>query len=111
MSQTISTAAVPGRPSAHAHRQVARTAKALAAEMYDKFMHDDALAAAWRAKNPGATPRELELRFVRRNLAKCLPVARAIMAQILVTSSDDALKRSIHEALVLDRSLIRGRTP
>lgn len=97
------------KSSAHVHKDVAEVAKAAAHELYDQLMHDDLLFSEWKRKNPGASAKALESRFVARNWGKCIPVARATMARILATSRDDDLKAKVYEALCLDHTLIRGR--
>ncbi len=93
----------------HAHKQVYETATEMAHELYDKLMSDNALAEAWRRQNPECTPKQLENRFVAKHRAKCIPAARATLAAMLTGPYDDAFKSRVHEALVLDMTLKRGR--
>jgi len=95
----------------HAHKLVYETARALAHELYDTLMQDQKYYLAWKAQNPSATSKELESRFVDRNVAKCLPTARATLAMMLRGPEDTPLKQQVFEALCLDASLVRGRTP
>lgn len=97
------------RPSKHAHRLVAETAEALCSELYETVMSNNAVRAEWKRQNPDVGERELLRRFVKRNAAKCLSAARSTLAHMLATSIDEVLKTSIHEALVLDNTLLRGR--
>ncbi len=99
------------RPSAHAHVQVADTARGIAQALYERLMGDNALRAAWKKQNPGASEKQLVSRFVTANVAKCLPMARATLALLLRSSSDDRLKERVAEALILDASLMKGRAP
>jgi len=101
---------VPGRPSAHAHKLVAATAEAMAHELYDTMMQDNEWYRIWKARNPEMGAKELEEEFVRKNLSRLLPQARAVLAAMLRNPGNEGLKEEIYEALVLDASLIRGRT-
>lgn len=93
----------------HAHVLVAETAKALAGDLYERLMGDNKYYEAWKTKNPEATPKELEQRFIARNYGKCIPAARTTLALMLKGPLDDALKEQISEALCLDATLVRGR--
>lgn len=97
------------RPSRHAHRLVAETAEALCAELYETVMSNNAVRAEWKRQHPGASEAGLLRTFVRKNTAKLVPAARSTLAHMLATSIDEVLKTSIHEALVLDNTLLRGR--
>lgn len=99
------------RPSAHAHKLVKETAEAMAHELYDTMMKDDFWYNYWKKANPriASQPRQLELAFVRKNLSKLLPQARATLAQMLRDTHDESLKETIYEALLLDATLVRGR--
>lgn len=99
------------RPSAHAHKLVKETAEAMAHELYDTMMKDDFWYRYWKKSNPRIAdqPKQLEMAFVRKNLPKLLPQARATLAQMLRTTPDEKLKETIYEALILDATLVRGR--
>lgn len=97
------------RPSSHAHRLVHETAVAMAHELYDTMMQDNAWYRIWKQSNPGLDKKALELRFVEKNLSRLLPQARATLAGMLRTTQDENMKEEIYEALVLDATLIRGR--
>lgn len=99
----------PDPRAAHAHKLVAETARAAAHELYDTLMSSNEVRAAWRKQNEGLSERELELRFVNKNLQRCLPVARATLAMLLRQATDPALQSTIYEALCLDAQLVRGR--
>jgi hypothetical protein len=94
----------------HAHEQVAETAKEFAHELYDALMRDDVLYAEWKRQHPGVSSKRLEELFVKKNYSKCIPAARATLALMLShPGTDPEVKVKIHEALVLDSSLVRGR--
>lgn len=97
------------QPQAHCHKMVAEVAKAAAHELYDTLMGDNVLYTEWKRQNPGATDKILLAKFVARNWGKCIPFARATLARMLTTAIDDGQKTAIHEALVLDNMLVRGR--
>ena len=95
--------------SAHVHKELAKVAKAAANELYEVAMGDNLLRSTWKKQNPGRTERELRTRFVAKNWGKCIPFARATLAQLLTTPLDEEAKERIMEILVLDSTLIRGR--
>ena len=105
----ISIGETRSRGSAHAHKIIASVAREAANELYDELMRDNGLRAAWKAKYRGYSEKRLRAVFVARNWGKCLPLARATLARLLVTSPDEALKESVYEALCLDATLMRGR--
>lgn len=98
------------KPQAHAHKLIYQTAREAAEQLYEVIMGDNKVRAEWKRQNPEATERQLLARFVAKNTAKCLPFARATLAQMLTTSISEQLKETIHEALCLDWTLVRGRT-
>lgn len=93
----------------HAHRTVAEQANELCNVLYDELMSNNTLRNAWRAQHPGMAERGLRRAFLRRNIAKCLPAARATLAGMLTLPIDEDLKESILEALILDKTLVAGR--
>jgi hypothetical protein len=82
----------------------------MAHELYDTMMQIDGFYAQWKGLNPELGPKALEAKFVRRNLGQLLPQARAALAAMLRTCPDPNLCETIYEALILDHTLIRGRT-
>lgn len=95
---------------AAAHKLVASVALNCAAELYETLMGDNVMYDAWKKKNPGASKKELMVRFVQRNWEKCIPVARATLARMLTEPTiSPEHKESIVEALELDWSLVAGR--
>lgn len=98
------------RPTGHAHQLVKETAVAMAHELYDHMMQDNQWYAQWKFQHPDLGPKALEERFIAKNLSRLLPQARATLAGMLRSTADPALQETIYEALVLDNTLIRGRT-
>lgn len=101
--------ATPNRPSGHAHKLIAATAKAMAHELYDETMRNNEWHKWWKAQYPSDTPQQREARFVNKNAAKLLAAARAMLARRLDLSHDPVEKETIYQALLLDSTLIRGR--
>lgn len=100
------------RPSRHAHKLVRETAVAMGHELYDVMMQDDMWYNRWRRANPELSSAALEEKFVRANLGKLLPQARATLAAMLrgpVNSAVDIDKELIYDALLKDSTLVRGR--
>lgn len=98
------------RPSSHAHKLVKETAVAMAHELYDTLMQDDRWYQVWKRKTPHMTAKQREQAFIDRNLGRLLPQARATLAQMLRSTADVELQNTIYEALLLDATLVRGRT-
>ena len=93
----------------HVHKMVADTARAMCHEVYDALMQRNEWCDLWKRQNPGLPPKALEEVFIERNWGKCVPGARATLTGMLSGPYDQALKESIYDALILDRTLIRGR--
>jgi hypothetical protein len=90
---------LPGK-GAHAHKMVAETAKKMAEEVYESW--------ASRSNEFYAEHRTLE-QYVNSCWALYLDAARASLAQLLTTNMDEVLKNEIHDALIKDATLRRGR--
>jgi len=90
---------LPGK-GAHAHKLVAKTAMEMAQEVYEKnaSRSDD-----FYKKYPDREE------YVSSCWALYLDAARATLAQLLTTNMEENLKEEIHEALVKDATLRRGR--
>jgi len=90
---------LPGK-GAHAHKMVAETAKKMAEEIYEK---NAGRSNEFYAKYPD----------LAAYVAECWPLylepARATLAQLLTTNLEESLKEQIHEALIKDATLRRGR--
>lgn len=94
----------------HVHFYVAETAKSAALEHYEILMGAmNELYAEWKRQHPGMSAKALQAAYVKRHWGKYVELARATLARILATSSDERLKETIYEALLLDNTLIRGR--
>lgn len=90
---------LPGK-GAHAHKLVAKTAMEMAHEVYEKN--------AGRDNNFYEQYPDRES-YVSSCWALYLDAARATLAQLLTTNMADSLKDEIHDALVKDATLRRGR--
>ena len=96
--------------AAHCHKMVAAVAKEAAGNLFDVVMGDNAVFEEWKRQNPGATQKQLENRFVKKNWGRCLEFARATLATMLSSSTiSEEVKDEIADALVKDNQLIRGR--
>jgi hypothetical protein len=95
--------------AAFAHKLVYQTAVEMGHELYDVVMQDNEWYEKWKSVNPGLDAKELEDKFVKRNLKVLLPQARSTLAQLLRVSKDEALKEEVYRALVLDKTLKYGR--
>lgn len=95
---------------AHAHPMIAQLANEMAHELYDTMMEDNLWYEMWKFQNTGITSAQaLESRFVRKNIEKLLPQARATLAGMLATNIPEELKEQIHNALVMDKTLVAKR--
>lgn len=93
----------------HAHKLVAENANELCNVIYDNVMSSNAIRAEWKRQHPGLSEKGLRNAFLKKNVALCLPAARATLAGMLSLPYDESLKDEILEALVLDKSLVAGR--
>lgn len=95
--------------TAMCHKDIREVAMSAANELYDTVMCDNLVYETWKRQNPGATPKVLRSKFVARNWPKCIPFARATLAQMLTKPIDEKTKFRIMEILILDNSLSVGR--
>jgi hypothetical protein len=93
----------------HVQEMVANTALEIANELYEDFMHNNDIRAQWKKTHPGASEKGLRSSFVKKYWPACIESARATLATMLTGPLDEAAKATIHEALVLDMTLKRGR--
>lgn len=93
----------------HAHKLVAEAANGLCNELYDIVMSNNEVQAEWKRQHPGASEKTLRMEFLRKNVEKCIEPARATLSGMLSLPFDEVLKESIAEALILDKSLSKGR--
>jgi hypothetical protein len=97
----------------HVHPMVADVAVEIIMESYDALMHHNEHWAAFKRQFEGATSKELEQIYLEHNWGKGVEAARVTLARMLdpkiSPSLGEAERSSIHEALVLDRSLMMGR--
>jgi hypothetical protein len=98
------------RREIHCHKMIRATAIEMAAEVFARVMAgDNELYAQCKALCPELDPTLLEIKYIELLWPKLIPEARATLARLLATNIDEKHKMSIHEALVLDAQLMRGR--
>lgn len=97
------------RSGAHVHHMVRDTAVAMAHEAYDALMQRNDWYALHKSEHPGASAAGLEKAWVNDHWAQYIEGARSVMASMLAGPIPDTLKDQIAEALILDKSLVRGR--
>lgn len=107
MSGTAYAAPINGNTTRYCHRMVKVTAMALAHEVYDRAMGDNAAWANWRQFCEDLGRQQTEEEFVALAWPHLLDTARATLAKLLGSSMDEGLKEQIHDALIKD-NLIRG---
>lgn len=98
-----------GKREAHAHFMVAESAREWVLAMYDTVMENNEVRAEWKRKHPGASEKSLQAAFLKKYWRIGVAPGRATLAAALNGPYDDAFKSKIHEALVLDNTLVRGR--
>lgn len=105
--------------AAHVHRMIKDVAVQMAHEKYDTLMANNDWYAMWRKRveaHAGATvtPKVLEEKWVGLAWQELIVPARAALAATLAPGAspnlDEASKMRIHEALLQDHTLLRGRT-
>lgn len=101
------------RRLASVHPMVAQTAVDIIMESYDALMHHDEHWHKFKGQFPDATRKELEQIYLEHNWGKGVEAARMTLARMLDPANSPGLgdkeREQIHEALVLDRSLMMGR--
>lgn len=95
--------------TAHVHKLLRETAQSMCHALYDTLMHKNEWYDEWKRQNPGLGAKALEARFVAKNWGTLVEGARATLAGMLGMPYPEALKEQIYEALLLDRTLRRGR--
>lgn len=102
------------KDQSHAHKLVAETAKGMAREVWDKIMTTRGdIFDRFKAQpdNDGLSTKELEEKFCSKLWPSMLDEARGVLAGMLRNPSIDPLqKQTICDALLLDNTLLRGRT-
>lgn len=93
----------------HCHPMIRATAIEMAGELYDIVMRDNKVYAKWKKMCPDLTPTTAEIAFIELAYPKLLEQARATLAGLLATNIAQNLKAEIHDALVKDNTLRRGR--
>lgn len=94
---------------AHCHKQIAKTAKGIAAASYEALMSDNLIFSAWKKSHPGKTSKQLLSIFVENKWGLYIEAARATLVLLLREPIDEKIKEEIMEILALDSTLIRGR--
>ena len=93
----------------HAHKMVVALALEMTMTTYENIMSNNDVREAWKARHPGKGEKGLQAAFAKTYLFQHIDPARSTLAGMLALPYDDDCKRQIHEALVLDNTLIRGR--
>ncbi len=89
-----------------AHKLVYETAVGMADAVFEEAMsRDNTMFRTMRERHPGKPTSFLRKRFVSALAPTLLGDARATLAQILATTTDEALKLRIYEALTLDNAV------
>lgn len=95
---------------AHAHKLVAIHAQELAYILFNELAQDNRLFEAMKKRWPRATTtKALERAFMLSVWPRCIGASRATMAGMLNLAIDPDVKEAISEALILDRTLRKGR--
>lgn len=93
----------------HVHRLIAETARELCLVTYENVMSHNEVRKQWKEAHPGASELGLQSAFVKKYLSGHLAAAKTTLAGMLGQPIDEKLKQTIHDALVKDASLTRGR--
>ena len=91
--------AIPGK-GCHCHKLIAETAKEMAAATYEFLAKQ---SDRWYGENP-----DQDL-WVKQAWPLYIEEARRTLAALLASNISDALKDQIHDAIIKDGSLRRGR--
>jgi hypothetical protein len=82
----------------------------MAQELYSTMMKDNDWYAIWKSKNPGATAKAMQARFVNANWGPLIPQARATLAAMLAGPMEEGLKEQVLDALIKDNTLKKRRS-
>ena len=94
---------------AHVHYYVAEVARELCLASYEELMANNQIRTAWKLKHPGASELGLQAAWLKRYAIAYVGPARATLAALLTGPCDEGLKEKIHQALILDNTLMMGR--
>lgn len=100
---------LPGKKVAHCHKMIAKTAQDMAHVLFDEMMSRDVIWTQFKRDHPGLTTKEAEEKFVAHMWPQLIESARATLASMLSGPYPDEMKEDIMDALVKDRTLMRGR--
>lgn len=101
----------PVRKISHCHVLIAETAKGLAHVLFDEMMGKNEIWAQFKSQHAGMTTAQMEAKFVAKLWPQLIESARATLAAMLAPESNvsDDMKEEIMDALVRDKTLMRGR--
>lgn len=100
----------PKAPKGHCHFLVAKVAKEMAGTVFEeKAKQSNQEYLALREAYPDKTSAQLQKMFIAKNWYLFVPAARSILAQMLRSPIEDAMKADIEEALIKDNALRFGR--
>lgn len=91
------------------HQDLRKVAVEMAHEVYATLMSKNEWYDALKLANPGVNTRMLERGWVNAHWHEFLEAARANLAMALRGPLPEPLKAHIHEVLILDATLTRGR--
>ncbi len=100
---------LPGRKVAHCHKMIAETAQGMAHVLFDELMARNEIFDQFKEQHPGLSTKEMETLFVTRMWSRLIEPARATLAAMLRGPYSEEMKEDIMDALVRDKSLMRGR--
>jgi len=91
------------------HKMVRDVAVAMAHECYGALMARNDWYTLWKCENPGMNSDRLEKHWVNIHWGDFIEGARTTMAESLRQPMPDVLREQIADALILDKTLTRGR--
>jgi len=94
----------------HAHKMIADIAVNMANEIFEEAMRrNNELYRQVRKQNEELSLESCRKKYVREIAPTLVGEARATLSRMLGTSISEELKKNIHEALLMDAALSRGR--
>lgn len=93
----------------YCHELIAKTAREMAGALWEEQAKQDFWYHQYQRAFPGLSASQLQTKFIAAKWPLLIQVARATLTDMLTTNISETLKDQIADALIKDRSLLRGK--